>query len=101
MSARVSFQRDELAAVCQRHRIARLSLFGSALRGTAGPESDVDLLVEFERGAKPTLLDLADIEQELSALLGGRRVDVRTPEDLSRYFRDEVVREAEIQYESA
>jgi predicted nucleotidyltransferase len=101
MNARVSFQRDRLAAVCQRYRIARLSLFGSALRGTAGPESDVDLLVEFERGAKPTLLDLADIERELSALLGGRRVEVRTPEDLSRYFRDEVVREAEIQYESA
>jgi predicted nucleotidyltransferase len=101
MNERVSFQRDRLAAVCRRHRIARLSLFGSALRGTAGTDSDVDLLVEFERGAKPTLLDLDDIEQELSELLGGRRVDVRTPEDLSRYFRDKVVREAEIQYESA
>jgi uncharacterized protein len=58
------------------------------------------LLIEFARDAKPSLLDLADIEQELSDLLGGRRVDVRTTEDLSRYFRDQVIREAEVQYES-
>jgi predicted nucleotidyltransferase len=62
-----------------------LSLFGSTLKGTAGPDSDIDLLVEFERDAKPGLLDLANIENELSNLLGGRRVDLRTPEDLSRY----------------
>jgi hypothetical protein len=94
-------ERDALASLRRRRRIRRLSLFGSVLKGTAGPDSDVDLLVEFERGAAPSLLDLADIEQELSGLLGGRRVDVRTPEDLSRYFRDEVLREAEVQYESA
>jgi predicted nucleotidyltransferase len=101
MNARLSFNRDALAGLCRRHNIRRLSLFGSALKGIAGPDSDVDLLVEFEQGARPSLLDLADIEQELSALLGGRRVDVRTPEDLSRDFRDDVVREAEVQYESA
>jgi uncharacterized protein len=100
MTARLSFDRDALAALCRRHRISRLSLYGSVLKGTAGPDSDVDLLVEFERDATPSLFDLADIEQELSAMLGGRRVDVRTAEDLSRYFRDEVVREAEVQYES-
>jgi predicted nucleotidyltransferase len=100
MTAQLPFKRDALAALCERHRIRRLSLFGSVLKGTAGPDSDVDLLVEFEQGAAPSLLDLADIEQELSDLLAGRRVDVRTPEDLSRYFRDEVVREAEVQYES-
>ena len=71
------------------------------LKGTDRPDSDVDLLVEFEPEATPSLFDLADIEMEMSALLGGRRVDVRTPQDLSRYFRDEVVREAEVQYESA
>jgi len=60
----------------------------------------VDLLIEFEPGARPSLLDLAGIELELSALLDGRRVDVRTAEDLSRYFRDEVLREAEVEYES-
>jgi uncharacterized protein len=101
MSAGLPINRDSLAALCRRHGVRRLSLFGSLLKGTAGPDSDVDILVEFERDAAPSLLDLADIEQELSGLLGGRRVDVRTPEDLSRYFRDAVVREAEVQYESA
>jgi predicted nucleotidyltransferase len=91
---------DALADVCRRHHIRRLSLFGSTLKGTAGPDSDIDLLVEFERDAKPGLFDLANIENELSNLLGGRRVDLRTPEDLSRHFRDEVVREAAVQYES-
>ena len=61
----------------------------------------VDLLVEFSREAKPSFFDLAEIEHELSALLAGRRVDLRTAEDLSRYFRDEVLREAEVQYESS
>jgi predicted nucleotidyltransferase len=61
---------NALAALCRRHRIRWLSLFGSVLKGTAAPDSDVDLLVEFEHGARPSFLDLADIEQELSALLG-------------------------------
>jgi uncharacterized protein len=97
---RLSFDRDALAAICRRRHIRRLSLFGSELKGTARPDSDVDLLVEFTPQARPSLLDVASIEQELSALLDGRRVDVRTAEDLSRYFRDEVVREAEVEYES-
>ena len=101
MPDRLFTDHDALAALCRRHRIRRLSLFGSVLHGTDRPDSDVDLLVEFVRGAKPSLLDLADIEQELSGLLSGRRADVRTAEDLSRYFREEVVREAEVQYESA
>lgn len=92
---------EALEDVCRRHHIRRLSLFGSVLKGTAGLDSDIDLLLEFERGSTPSLFDLAAIEQELSALLGGRCVDVRTPQDLSRYFRDEVVREAEVQYEAA
>ena len=84
--------------MCQRHRIRRLALFGSRLKGTARPDSDVDLLVEFLPGTRPTFLDLAQIELDLSPLVGGRRVDLRTPEDLSRHFRAEVVREAEVQY---
>jgi predicted nucleotidyltransferase len=87
-----------LAALCRRHRIRRLSLFGSVLKGGARPDSDVDLLVEFEPGREPGLLALAGIESELSALLGGRSVDLRTAQDLSRHFRDEVVRTAEVQY---
>jgi predicted nucleotidyltransferase len=100
MTGRLSFDRDALAALCRRRQIRRLSLFGSVLKGTARPDSDVDLLVEFAPQARPSLLDLAAIEQELSALLAGRRVDLRTAEDLSRYFRGQVVREAEVEYES-
>src|SRR5437870_4858381 len=100
MTARISLDRDALTALCRRHRIHRLALFGSVLKGTDRSGSDVDFLVEFELGAAPTFLDLADIEQELSDLLDGRPVDVRTADDLSRYFRDEVVRQAEVQYES-
>jgi len=98
MNHRLSIPSAVLARVCARHRIRRLSLFGSVLKGTERPDSDLDLLVEFEPGAKPTLLDMARIEEELSSLVGGRRVDLRTPRDLSRYFREEVLREAEVQY---
>lgn len=87
-----------LARFCQAHHIRRLSLFGSQLKGTAKPDSDIDLLVEFAADAHPTFLDLAQIEIDLSQALGGKKVDVRTPEDLSRYFRNEVVRMAEVQY---
>ena len=76
----------------------RLSLFGSQLAGTARPDSDVDLLVEFEPDAAVTLFDMARMELALSALLGGRRVDLRTAGDLSRHFRDDVTRSALPQY---
>ncbi|MBI4756760.1 MAG: nucleotidyltransferase domain-containing protein [Betaproteobacteria bacterium] len=87
-----------LARLCEANRIRRLALFGSQLKGTAKPDSDVDLLVEFFPDARPTLLDMARIEIDLSQALGGRKVDLRTPQDLSRYFRDEVVRTAQVQY---
>ncbi|HET8997216.1 MAG TPA: nucleotidyltransferase domain-containing protein [Acetobacteraceae bacterium] len=89
-----------LDALCRRYAIRRLSLFSSTLKGVDRPDSDVDLLVEFQPGAKPSLLTMAAIELELSPLLGGRKVDLRTAGDLSRYFRDEVVRTAEPQYGS-
>ena len=89
-----------LSALCRRRRIRRLSLFGSTLKGLARPDSDVDLLVEFEPEAKPGLLGMAALELEFSPLLGGRKADVRTSQDLSRYFREEVERTAEIQYEA-
>jgi predicted nucleotidyltransferase len=92
--------RQALSALCRRYHIRRLSLFGSTLKGTNRPESDVDLLVEFEADARPTLLTMARIERELSPLLGGRKVDLRTANELSRYFRDEVVRTARVQYEA-
>ena len=89
-----------MAELCRLRGIRRLSLFGSVLKGTDRPDSDIDLLVEFEPEARPSLLDLAAIEQELSVMLAGKRVDLRTPAELSRYFRDQVVREAAVQYES-
>ena len=92
--------RETLAALCRRHRIRRLSLFGSVLNGSSRPDSDVDLLVEFEPDARPSLLTMAEIELELSPLLKGRKVDLRTAQDLSRYFRDEVVQTAQVQYEA-
>jgi uncharacterized protein len=87
-----------LAQFCRAHRIGRLALFGSQLKGSAKPDSDIDLLVEFESNAVPGLFAMAAMELELTDLLGGRKVDLRTAEDLSRYFRDDVVRTAEVQY---
>ena len=98
MNHRLPVDPDAVAQVCRRHHIRRLSLFGSVLKGTDRPDSDVDFLVEFEPGNKPGFLGLAAIEAELSALLGGRPVDLRTAEDLSPYFRERVVHTAEVQY---
>ena len=90
--------RTALSALCRQYHIRRLSLFGSVLKGTARTDSDVDLLVEFEPGRSPGLLGIARIEAELSSLVVGRRVDLRTAQDLSRHFRSEVVSTAEVQY---
>ena len=86
-----------LARFCRTHHIRRLSLFGSQLKGTAAPDSDIDLLVEFDPAHVPGLIAIAAMEMELSVVLD-RKVDLRTPGDLSRHFRDEVVRSAEVQY---
>ena len=98
MHPRFPLDDTTLARFCERHHMRRLALFGSQLKGTARPDSDIDLLVEFEPGWVPGLLALASMALELSGLLGGQRVDLRTAEDLSRSFRDEVVRTAEVQY---
>ena len=87
-----------LATLCGRWRVKKLSLFGSRLKGLARPDSDIDLLVEFEPGGEPGLMGLTQLEIELSELAGGAKEDLRTAEDLSRYFRDEVVSSAEPQY---
>jgi uncharacterized protein len=93
----IEMPEELLAAFCRRNHIRRLSLFGSILRDDFGPESDVDFLVEFEPGKTPGLFGMAEMEIELSEIIG-RKADLRTAEDLSRYFREEVVREAELQY---
>jgi predicted nucleotidyltransferase len=98
MPAHITIPENELAEFCQRHHIRRLSLFGSVLRDDFGPDSDVDVLVEFEPGHTPGLITLAGMEIELSELLG-RRADMRTPAELSRYFRQDVLDVAQVQYE--
>jgi uncharacterized protein len=98
MNPNLLLPRERLASFCREHGIKWLALFGSALGDAFGPESDVDLLVEFEPDRIPTLFDIAGMEAELSGLLGGRKVDLRTPEDLSRYFRARVIEQAEVQY---
>lgn len=98
MNSRLKLDPAHLSRYCDAHAIRRLALFGSQLKDNAREDSDVDFLVEFEPGAEPGLLGLACMEQELSQLLGGCRVDLRTPRDLSRHFRDEVMRTAEVQY---
>ncbi len=90
MDPRIGLDRGTVERFCRRHSIRRLSLFGSALREAFRPDSDVDLLVEFEPGARVGLFQMVAMEEELSALIG-RRVDRRTSAELSRYFRDEVV----------
>ncbi len=97
MSPRIAIDRDRLARFCQERGVRRLALFGSVLRPDFRPDSDVDVLVEFEPGRTPDLFMMAEMQLDLSELLG-RRVDLRTPADLSRYFRQEVVRSAEVQY---
>jgi predicted nucleotidyltransferase len=100
MSEKKSIQlpRDKIAEFCKRNRIRKLSLFGSALREDFRQDSDIDLLVEFQTGAAPSFLDLARMERELAGLFGGRKIDLRTPKELSRYFRDEVLSSASVQY---
>ncbi len=89
--------KEKIAEFCRRNHIIKLALFGSALREELKPESDIDILVEFERGHVPGLITFAGMEIELTDMIG-RKVDLRTAGDLSRYFRDEVVNSAEVQY---
>lgn len=94
---KIDIPRALVADFCRRNQIRQLALFGSVLRDDFRADSDVDVLVEFESEAKIGLIGLAGIEAELSEILH-RKVDMRTPADLSRYFRDEVVNTAEVQY---
>jgi predicted nucleotidyltransferase len=98
MTTRLNIDQELLRRFCHAHHIRRLALFGSQLKGTAQPASDVDLLVEFETDRVPGLIGISAMELELSELLGGKKVDLRTPRDLSRYFREEVIRAAEVLY---
>lgn len=100
MSPHISIDRSALSALCQRHHIVRLSVFGSVLRDDFRPDSDVDVLVEFQPGHVPGLKFLS-IERELSQLLQGRRVDMVTPKFLNARIRDHVLQSAEALYVAA
>ena len=95
----VAINQEAIAAFCRKHRMKRLALFGSALRRDFRPDSDVDILVEFEPGHEPGLAFFR-MEEELSEILG-RKVDLNTPGFISPYFRNEVLAEAEVQYAQA
>lgn len=95
--ANIDIPWEEIAAFCRRNHIRRLALFGSVLRDDFRPDSDVDVLVEFEPDTRIGLIGLSGLELQLSEILH-RKADLRTPADLSRYFRDEVMAVAEVQY---
>jgi hypothetical protein len=94
----ITVDRDKIAAFCQTYHIRQLALYGSVLRPDFRSGSDIDVLVEFEPDFVPGLFTIARMERELSSLFDGRKVDLRTPEDLSRYFRQTVLDEAQVQY---
>jgi hypothetical protein len=96
--SKIKLPSEEIAAFCKKNHIRKLSLFGSVLRDDFGPTSDIDFLIEFEKGKVPGLIGLSRMERELSEILNGRKIDLRTPQDLSRYFRNDVLAHAEVQY---
>jgi hypothetical protein len=98
MRARIAIDGEKIAEFCRRHHIRKLLLFGSVLRKDFGPDSDVDVLVDFEPGHVPGFIRLHGIEEELSALVEGRKIDLITPKFLSPRIRQRVLDEAEIQY---
>ena len=97
MTPRFQISPPAIEELCRRHGIKRLSLFGSVLTPEFGPDSDIDVLVEFQPGHRIGLFGMSGIQRELSALTG-RNVDLRTPNDLSKYFREDVLRRAVVQY---
>ncbi len=99
--AHIEIPEAEIVRVCKRNGISRLALFGSALTDRFRESSDIDVLVEFRPDQRVGFFRLAGIEAELAQVFGGRKIDLRTPMDLSRYFRDEVLRNALVLYAEA
>ena len=99
--AKVNIPNQKITDFCKKNHIMRLSLFGSVLRDDFQMDSDIDFLVGFEPGKVPGLIRLCRMQRELSELLDGRKVDLRTPQELSKYFRDDVLAKAEVQYAAA
>lgn len=97
MKLPIQVDKHQIETFCTKHQITKFSFFGSILTDRFGPESDIDVLVEFDPAQIVTLFDMVDVEHELSELLR-RKVDLRTPGDISHFFRDEVLRAAQLQY---
>lgn len=97
MGLPITIEHERISEFCRRNQIRRFSFFGSVLRDDFGPESDVDVLVEFAAGASIGYVGMARMERELEEMLG-RPVDLRTPNELSRHFRSSVLAEAREEY---
>lgn len=97
---KISIPKDKISEFCRRNQVRKLSLFGSILRDDFGPNSDVDILVEFEPGTRIGLIRLSGLEIELGNIIG-RKVDLNTPGFLSKYYRDQILAEADVQYDAA
>ena len=98
--AQIRIPKDQIEEYCKRNQVRRLSLFGSVLREDFGPDSDVDVLVEFEPGTRIGLIRLSGLEIELGNIVG-RKVDLNTPGFLGKYYRDQILTEADVQYDAA
>ncbi len=96
ITSEIDISKDELSKFCKQHHIESLSVFGSAIGEDFQDDSDIDLLVEFKKNKKPSLFELIEIEKSLSELFDNREIDLRTYEELSKYFRDEVRDNAEV-----
>lgn len=98
MPSKIAIPQEKVSDFCNRNHIQKLALFGSVLWDDFGSKNDIDVLVEFEPGAGVGFFELYDMEKELSHMFGGRKVEITTPRSLSKYFRDSVLKNAEVQY---
>lgn len=101
MGSKILIPQDKINEFCRRNKIQTLAFFGSVLRDDFGPESDIDILVDFEPQAQVGFFELYDMESELSLLFGGRKVEIITPKFLSKYFREDVMANVEVYYVKA
>jgi len=94
----IEIPKQKIVAYCKKNHIRKLAFFGSFLRDDFHSDSDIDILIEFEKGFTPGFFDLVKMEEQLSSFFKGKEIDLRTPNDLSRYFREKIVSNAEVLY---
>ena len=98
---KIPIPQDKIQDFCESHHVKQLAFFGSVLTDDFKPESDIDILVDFQVGHTPSFLKLAKMEKELTTIFDGKTIDLRTPKELSRFFRDDVLNTAWVQYEQS